>query len=55
MFVFLGLGYLTQDDFFLVSSICLWISYHFFKKKLSSTPLYKYTTFCLLILHLRDI
>ena len=26
MFIFLGLGYLTQDDFFLVPSICLQIS-----------------------------
>lgn len=30
LFVFLGLGYLTWDDFFLVPSIYLKISFHFF-------------------------
>jgi hypothetical protein len=40
MCVFPGLGYLIQDDFFLVSSICLQISWFFFKQR-TNTPLCK--------------
>lgn len=53
-FVFSWLGYSTQGDFFLVPSICLWLSrFHF--SPLSSNPIHICTTFSLSIVHLHGI
>ena len=53
IFVFLSLGYLTQDGFLLVPFICLQISWYVFL--LNNTPMCRYITFSLSILQWRVI
>ena len=55
MLIFLGLGYLTQDGFLLVPSICMQISRCPCFLLLSYIPLCKWTTFPLYIHRLRGI